>query len=99
MTDTVAAVSWQLGMMCTQVLQLKRTCFVPVMFFIFCLNADPILCTMFRPCWIIPMSVVSNLCAASIATCLALDVSSLAIVVWSSSAWVMLSLKNSSSFS
>jgi hypothetical protein len=70
--------------------------FVPVMFFIFCLNANPMLCMMFRPYWISPMSVVLNLCAASIAACFALDVSSLAIVVRSSSAWVMLSSRNSS---
>jgi hypothetical protein len=57
------------------------------------------LCTMFCCCWIGPMSVVLNLCAASIATRFALDVSSLAIVVHSSSAWVMLSSKNSSSLS
>ncbi len=51
---------------------------------------------MFHPCWISPMSVVSNLCAASIAARFALDVSSLAIVVCSSSAWVMLPSRNSS---
>ncbi len=96
MMDTVAAASWQLGMMCTRVLRLKRTCFAPVMFFFFHLNADPMLYTMFRPCWISSMSVVLNLCAVSIAARFALDVSSLAIVVLSSSAWVMLPSRNSS---
>jgi hypothetical protein len=66
------------------------------MFFIFCVNAYPMLCTMFCPCWISPMSVVSSLCAASIAALFALDVSPSAIVVHSSSSWVMLSSKNSS---
>jgi hypothetical protein len=82
--------------MCIRVLRLKCTCFVPVLFFIFCLNANLMLYMMFHPCWISPMSVVSNLCAASIAACFSLDVSSLAIVVHSSSAWVMLPLRNSS---
>ncbi len=54
---------------------------------------------MFRPCWVSPMSVVSNLCAVSISARFALDVSSLAIVVCSSSAWMMLSSNNNSLFS
>ncbi len=51
---------------------------------------------MFRPCWISPVSVVLNLCTALIAAGFALDVSSLAIVVHSSPAWVMPPSRNSS---
>ncbi len=85
-------------MVCTLCWRLKQTCLVLLMVFTAHLNADPMEWTILNPCCMILTHGLSvRACAESIAACLASLMLSFAMVVRSSSAWVMAVSRNNSS--